>query len=306
MLELKEVAQPVPKDTEILVKVHAVSLNDWDFGLMEGDFVNRIFNGLNKPRRKIFGSDIAGTIVFVGKNITRFKMGDEVYGDLSGRWGGFAEYCVAKEKKLELKPASMSFEQAASIPQAAMLAVQGLIDKGKIRDGQKILINGAGGGVGSFGVQIAKTFDIEVTGVDNAGKREMMRSIGFDHVIDYREQDFTKAGKRYDLILDTKTNRSMNEYARALNPDGKYVTVGGVMSKLLGGVFSSPFRKLFNKKPMHLVALKPNKDLIFMNELFEAGKMKPVIDGPYKLDNYKEAFDLFRRAEHRGKIVLTM
>jgi len=194
VLQLKEVNKPTPKDDEVLIKVYAVSINDWDFGLLQGDFINRLLNGLRKPKRQILGSDIAGRIEAVGKNVSKFKTGDEVYGDLSGRWGGFAEYVCASEKMLALKPGSMSFEEASAIPQAALLAVQGLIDKGKIHAGQKVLINGAGGGVGTFGIQIAKLYGVEVTGVDSTNKLQMLRSIGFDHVIDYTKEDFTKTG----------------------------------------------------------------------------------------------------------------
>src|SRR5688572_11997157 len=232
VLEIKETEKPSPNDDEVLVKVHAVSLNDWDFGLLKGDFVNRILNGLRKPKRQILGSDIAGRIETVGKNVNRFKAGDEVYGDLSGRWGGFAEYTCAPEKALALKPVSMSFNEAAAIPQAAMLAVQGLIDRGKIQQGQKILINGAGGGVGTFAIQIAKQYGVEVTGVDSASKLDMLRSLGFDHVIDYMREDFTRNGQHYDLILDVKTNRSMFEYTRVLRPGGEYATVGGSLFRL--------------------------------------------------------------------------
>ena len=306
VLEIKETEKPSPNDDEVLVKVHAVSLNDWDFGLLKGDFVNRILNGLRKPKRQILGSDIAGRIEAVGKNINKFKAGDEVYGDLSGRWGGFAEYVCAPEKTLALKPARMSFEEAAAIPQAAMLAVQGLIDKGKIHSGQKLLINGAGGGVGTFGVQIAKLYGIETTGVDSPGKLDMMRSTGFDHVIDYTKEDFTKNGKRYDLILDVKTNRSMFDYARALSLNGVYVTVGGSMRRLLQALFLAPWISLVKKKHIRIVSLKTNKDLAYMNELFEKGKVKAVIDGPYQLDKFQEAFRTFDKAEHKGKVVITM
>jgi len=216
VLQVKEVEKPYPKDDEVLIKIHAASINDWDWGLLHGDFINRLLNGILKPKRKILGSDIAGRIEAIGKNVTRFKTGDDVYGDLSGRWGGFAEYTCAQEKSLALKPAAMSFEEAAAIPQAAMLAVQGLIDKGKIQAGQKLLINGAGGGVGTFALQIAKTFGIEVTGVDKTDKLEMLRSIGFDHVIDFTKEDFTRNGRCYDLILDVKTNRPIYDYVRAL------------------------------------------------------------------------------------------
>ena len=306
VLQIKEVEKPLPKDGEVLIKVHAVSINDWDLGLLHGDFINRILNGLRKPKRTILGSDIAGRIEAVGKNITKFKIGDEVYGDLSGRWGGFAEYVCAHENALALKPAAMSFEEAASIPQAAMLAVQGLIDKGKIHAGQKLLINGAGGGVGTFGVQIAKLYDIEITGVDSTVKLDMLRSMGFDHVINYTKEDFTKNGKHYDLILDAKTNRSMLDYARALSPNGVYVTVGGSISRLLQALFLGPLISMIYKKHIRIVSLKTNKDLIFMNELFETGKVKPVIHGPYKLEEFQEAFRIFDKAEHKGKVVITM
>ena len=305
-LELKEIDKPIPKEDEVLIKVQAVSINDWDLGLLEGDFINRILNGLRKPKRKILGSDIAGRIEAIGKNVKQFKPGDEVYSDLSGQWGGFAEYVCAKENLLALKPAAMSFEEAAAIPQAAMLAIQGLIDKGKIKQGQKLLINGAGGGVGTFGVQIAKLYGAEVTGVDNTGKLEMMLSMGFDHVIDYTKEDFTKKGKCYDLILDVKTNRSAFDYARALCRNGVYVTVGGSPGRLLQALLQAPLIKMIHKKHIRIVALKPNKDLKYMNELFEAGKIKPVIDGPYRLDEVPEAFRLFGKANHKGKIVITI
>ena len=232
-LELKEIDKPVVKDDEVLVKVFAVSLNDWDVGLLEGDFVNRMLNGVRAPKIKILGSDVAGRVEAVGKNVKKWRAGDEVFGDLSGRWGGFAEYVCARENDLALKPPTMSFEQAAAIPQAAMLAVQGLIDKGKIKAGQRVLINGAGGGVGTFAVQIGKLYGVEMTGVDSASKLDMMLSMGFDHVIDYTREDFTNNGQHYDLILDAKTNRSIFDYARALSPEGTYVTVGGSISRLL-------------------------------------------------------------------------
>jgi len=305
-LELTEIDKPIPKDDEVLIKVHAVSINDWDSGLLNGDFINRMLNGLRKPKRKILGSDIAGRIETIGKNVTQFKPGDEVYGDLSGRWGGFAEYVCAQEKALALKPPTMSFEEAAAIPQAAMLAVQGLIDKGKIKQGQKLLINGAGGGVGTFGIQIAKLYGVEVTGVDSTAKLDMLRSMGFDYVIDYTKEDFTKNGKCYDLILDVKTNRSMFDYARALCPNGVYVTVGGSIGRLIQSLLLAPLIRMIQKKNLRVVALKTNKDLAYMNNLFEAGKIKCVIDGPYRLDEVPEAFRLFNKAGHKGKIVITI
>lgn len=306
VLQLKEIEKPFPKDNEVLIKIAAVSINDWDSGLLQGDFINRVLYGLLRPKKKILGSDIAGRIEAVGKDVKQFKTGDEVYGDLSGKWGGLAEYVCARENALALKPAAMSFIEAAAIPQAAMLAVQGLIDKGQIKQGQKILINGAGGGVGSFAIQIAKLYGAEVTGVDSSLKLDMLRSLGFDHVIDYTKEDFTKNGQCYDLVLDVKTNRSVFDYTGALCSNGVYVTVGGSMPRLLQALFFGPLISLMYKKHIRIVALKLNKDLAYMNELFEAGKVKPVIDGPYRLDEAAEVFRLFDKGAHKGKIVITM
>jgi NADPH:quinone reductase-like Zn-dependent oxidoreductase len=306
VIELKETDKPVPKEDEVLIKVYAVSINDWDWGLLQGDFINRLINGLFKPKIKILGSDIAGIVEAVGKNVKKFQPGDEVYGDLSGRWGGFAEYVCAGENALAMKPTGMTFEEAAAIPQAAMLAIQGLRDIGQIQPGQKLLINGAGGGVGTFAVQIAKLYGVEVTGVDRAGKLDMMRSIGFDHVINYEQEDCTKNGKSYDLILDVKTNRSIFDYTRVLNKNGIYVTVGGSLIRLLQAVFLRPWISMISKKKICIVALKTNKDLVYMNELFEAGKIKPVIDRPYKLAEVPEALRLFGKGGHKGKIVITV
>jgi NADPH:quinone reductase-like Zn-dependent oxidoreductase len=259
VLELKEVDKPIPRENEVLIKVFAVSINDWDLGLLQGDLINRLFNGLIKPKIKILGSDIAGRIEAVGKKVKKFRIGDEVYGDLSGRWGGFAEYSCAHENELALKPVSMSFEEAAAIPQAALLAIQGLRDKGQIHSGQKLLINGAGGGVGTFAVQIAKLYRVEITGVDSSEKFNMMRSMGYDHVINYKQEDFTKNGHCYDLILDVKTNRSISDYARALCPEGIYVTVGGSMVRLLQALFLGPWISMIKKRIYVLLDLSKTK-----------------------------------------------
>jgi NADPH:quinone reductase-like Zn-dependent oxidoreductase len=305
-LLMQEVAKPTPRDNEVLIRNHAASINDWDLALLHGDLINRLINGLFKPKRKILGSDIAGRIEAVGKNVTAFKPGDDVYTDLSGQWGGFAEYSCAPEKGLALKPAAMSYVDAASIPQAAMLAVQGLTDEGKIAAGQKLLVNGAGGGVGTFAVQIAKLYGVETTGVDRSDKLDMLRSIGFDHVIDHTQEDFTKNGQRYDLILDVKTNRPISAYARSLNRHGTYVTVGGSTARLLQALLMAPFIRMFQKKGIRIVSLKPNKDLPYMNELFVSGKLKPVIEGPFQLDEFAEAFRIYGKAAHKGKVVMTM
>ena len=229
VLQLQEVSRPDPLDDEVLLKVHATAVNDWDWSFMRGrPWVLRLIFWLFKPRVKILGAEVAGRVEAVGKNVKRFKPGDEVYGDISeSGFGGFAEYVAVPEDALAPKPATMTFQEAAALPHASMLAVQGLIDEGQIHEGKKLLINGAGGGVGTFGVQIAKLYGIETTGVDSGAKLDLLRSVGFDHVIDYEREDFTKNGQRYDLILDTKTNRSPFTYARSLNPDGRYVTVGG-------------------------------------------------------------------------------
>ena len=307
VLEPKDVPKPAPRDDEVLIRVHAVSINDWDWGLLQGvPLANRLENGLFKPKKKILGSDIAGRIETVGKNAKRFKPGDEVYGDLSGSWGGFAQYVCARENALAPKPAGMSYIEAAAIPQAAMLAVQGLLDKGQIRQGQKLLINGAGGGVGTLGVQIAKLYGVEVTGVDSSLKLDMLRSMGFDQVIDYTEEDFTRSGPCYDLILDVKTNRSMFAYTRALCPHGAYVTVGGSTFRLLQALLLGPWISMIRKKNIRLVVLKPNKDLPYINEIFQAGKLKPVIDGPYKLADLPAAMRRFGAGEHKGKVVITV
>jgi len=306
VLELKEIDKSVPGENEVLIKVYAVSINDWDMGLLQGDIINRLLNGLLKPRIKILGSDIAGRIEAVGKNVKKFHNGDEVYGDLSGSWGGFAEYVCARENALALKPNSMSFEEAAAIPQAAMLAIQGLHDKGQIRSGQKLLINGAGGGVGTFAVQIAKLYGVEVTGVDSPGKLDMMRSIGFDHVINYKLEDFTKNGKIYDLILDVKMNRPIYDYTRVLSRNGTYVTVGGSLVRLLQTLFLGPWISMTSKKKICVVALKSNKDLDYINELFETGKVKPVIDGTFRLDEVPKALRFFGSGNHKGKVVITV
>ncbi|MGC1390159.1 MAG: NAD(P)-dependent alcohol dehydrogenase [Bacteroidales bacterium] len=307
VLESKEIDKPVPKEDEVLIKVYAVSINDWDLGLLHGsDLINRLINGLLKPKIKILGSDIAGRIESLGKNVKKFHLGDEVYGDLSGRWGGFAEYVCARENALALIPVSMSFEEAAAIPQAAMLAIQGLRDKGKIESGQKLLINGAGGGVGTFAVQIARLYGVEVTGVDSSEKLDMMRSIGFDHVINYKQEDFTKNGISYDLILDVKTNRSIFDYTRVLKRNGIYVTVGGSMVRLLQALLLGPWISVISKKKICFVALKSNKDLDYMNELYKTGKVKPVIDGTYTLDEVPQAFRYFGEGTHKGKVVITV
>jgi NADPH:quinone reductase-like Zn-dependent oxidoreductase len=308
VLELVEIDRPEPGDGEVLVRVHAASLNDWDWGLLHGPTLPFTFGA---PRQRILGSDVAGRVVAVGRGVGRVRAGDEVYGDLSrfgaGGWGGFAEYVCARESSLVSKPAGMTFIQAAALPQAGQLAVQGLRAGRSLRPGMKVLINGAGGGVGTIGVQLAKPHGVEVTGVDLAAKHDMMRRIGFDRVVDYEKEDFTQSGQRYDLILDTKTDRSPRRYARALNPGGTYATVGGPK---LRDLFAVGVYGLLSKpvtgKTLRLVGLRANRDLPYLNERFEAGQLVPVIDGPYPLSEARQAFRHFGSGAHQGKVVISL
>ena len=308
VLKLKEVEKPIPNDNEVLVKVHASSINDWDWGLLRGKpFVNRLLFGLHKPRIQILGCDIAGQVEEVGRNIKKFQPGDEVFGDLcESGFGGFAEYVCANENKLTLKPSGLTFEEAAAIPQAAILALVGLRDYGKIGPGQKVLINGAGGGAGSFAVQIAKSFGAEVTGVDSTIKLDMMRSIGADYVIDYTKEDFTKNGQSYELIHDGAVYRSTFDCMRALSPRGIYVMVGGSMVRIFQALLLKPWISFISNKKMSIQAHKPNKDLAFLKELFEEGKVKSVIDKCYPLSEVPDALRYFGEGRTLGKIVISM
>jgi NADPH:quinone reductase-like Zn-dependent oxidoreductase len=263
---------------------------------------------LLKPKHKILGCDISGSIEAVGWKVKEFKLGDEVFGDLSGcGFGGFAEYVCAGEDALMLKSASMTFEQAAAIPQAGLLALQGLRDKGKIQKGQKVLINGAGGGAGTFAVQIAKSFGAEVTGVDSTGKLDMLRSIGADHVIDYVQEDFTEKDNHFDLILDVVTYRSIYDYKRLLSPEGIYIMLGGgSWARVYQAMFLGPLISMTGSKKMRILILKPNRDLALMKELFEAGKVKPVIDRYYPLSEVPEDLRYFGKGYVKGKLVISM
>jgi NADPH:quinone reductase-like Zn-dependent oxidoreductase len=307
VLQLKEVEKPSPKGNEVLIRLHAASVNSWDWDLLRGTpFVNRI-GGLLKPKHEILGADIAGRVEAVGRNVKQFQPGDEVFGDLcDSGWGGFAEYVCARENAMALKSASMTFEEAAAVPQAAVMALQGLRDYGQTQPGQKVLINGAGGGVGTFAVQIAKLFGAEVTGVDSTRKLDLMRSIGADHVIDYTQEDFTKNGQHYDLILDVVAYRSMFDYARALRPKGVFVIVGGSMARAFQALFLGPWISLTGSKRIRLLMHKPNKDLAFLKELLEAGKVVPVIDRRYPLSEVPEALRYLGEGLVLGKVVITV
>jgi NADPH:quinone reductase-like Zn-dependent oxidoreductase len=306
VLRLEDIQKPTPGDDEVLVKINAVSINSWDWDTLTGKpFEYRILFGLLKPKStKIHGCDIAGRVEEIGKNITRFQVGDEVFGDIAeDGWGAFAEYTCAHENELALKPSSMTFEEAACLSHGGNLAVQGLIDYGEIKSGQKVLINGGGGSTGTLAIQIAKLFNAEVTAVDHSEKFDTMLTLGADHVIDYTKDDFTRSKQKYDLIFDLKTNRSIFDFRRALCPTGIYVTVGGKTSRILQIVL---FGKLFKKYKMHMVVYKANKDLNYLIELFEADNIKPVIDKCFPLEKTADAFRYFGEGRFKGKIVVTL
>ncbi len=309
VLELKEVEKPTPKDDEVLIKVYAAAANYADWALLRGKpfLVRLMVGGLLKPKNKILGADIAGRVEEVGRSVTQFQPGDEVFGDISeGGWGGFAEYVCASENALALKPANISFEEAAAVPLAAVTALQGLRDKGQIQLGQKVLINGASGGVGTFAVQIAKSFGAEVTAVCSTGKMDMARSIGADQVIDYTQEDFTQNGQRYDLILAANGYHSIWDYKRALSPRGIYVMTGGSMAQILQSILLGPLISMVGAKKMGSSPAKPNqKDLVIMKELLEAGKVVPVIDRRYPLSEAAEALRYLGEGHAQGKVVIT-
>ncbi len=310
VLQFKEVEKPTPKDDEVLISVHAASVNSRDWRLMRADpfFIRLMAGGLLKPKNKILGVDMAGLVEAVGSNVKQFRPGDEVFGYLS-RYGGrtFAEYVCAVENEIALKPANLSFEQAAAVPLAAITALQGLRDKGSIQLGKKVLIQGASGGVGMFAVQIAKSFGAEVTAVCSTRNLDMARSIGADHVIDYKKEDFTRNGQCYDLILAANGYHPISDYLRALSPDGIYVVAGGSMLQLFQAALQGRRISKTGSQKTYVVSLvQSQKDLVFMKELLEAGKVVPVIDECYPLSKTAEAFWYFEKVHARGKVVITM
>lgn len=307
VLQLKEVSKPAPKENEVLVEVHAASVNAADLETLRGDFIVRIASP-RKPMYKILGSDIAGRVEAVGESVQLFKPGDEVWGDLSfpHGLGAFAEYVSVSENALAPKPTSMTFEQAAAYPQAAMVALQSLRDKGMVQPGHRVLINGAGGGMGTFAVQIAKYFGAEVTGVDRLDKLDMLRSLGADHVIDYTQEDYTRSGKQYDVILDVAANHSVFDYRRTLRPGGIFMIVGGSMGTLLQVLTLGALISRREGKKLGINAWEPNKgeDLALLAELFETGKVVPVIDKRYPLSEVPEALWYLDGGHAQGKLVI--
>ncbi len=310
VLKLEEVQKPVPQDDEVLVQVHATSVNAGDWHLLRAKpFLMRFMGfGLIKPKHTILGSDIAGRVEVVGRNVTQFQLGDEVFGNtVKSGFGGFAEYVAVPENALVLKPTNISFEEAAAVPQAALTALQGLRDKGHIQKGQKVLINGASGGIGTFAVQLAKAFGAEVTAVCSTRNVDMVRSIGADHVIDYTQEDFTRNGQRYDLILAVNGYHSISAYKRALHPEGVYVMTGGSNAQLFQAMLLGPLVSMTGRQKMGNSAHKPNKkDLMFMKELLEASKVKPVIDRRFLLRDVADAIRYLEAGHAQGKVVITM
>ncbi len=309
VLQLQEVTKPAPHDDEVLIRVHAASINSRDWRYMRSNpFFIRLKGGFLQPKNKILGGDFAGQVEAIGSRVTQLKSGDDVFGYLpsaTGR-GTFTEYVCAREKYISLKPANLTFEQAAAVPLAAMTALQSLRDKGNILAGQKVLINGASGGVGTFAVQIAKAFGAEVTAVCSTRNLEMVRSLGADHVIDYKKEDFTKNGLKYDLILAANGYHPISDYLRALKPEGSYVVAGGSMLQLVQAASNKKSTRLSNQKTYTLTLEHNEKDLIFIKELLESGKIKPVVDACYLLSKTSDAFWYFEKEHPRGKVVISM
>ena len=303
-LKLKEVPKPEIEPDEILVKIKATTINDFDWSLVRGKpYIYRLLFGLTKPKYDIPGIELAGEVEEIGSEVDAFSVGDRVYGDTSDyKWGTLAEYIAIRPSSVVKIPPFMSFEEAAATPHASMLAYQSLVDIAKIKPGQKILMNGAGGGMGTFGLQIAKTYGAAVTGVDSGDKLKMMEEIGFDKVLDYKAVDFTRSKEKYDIILDAKSTRFPTKYKRVLVENGIYVSVGGYLWKILLIVMA---RSIFRANT-YMLALKPNQGLEEVGKLFETGKIKPVIDGPYKLEEVPELFNYFGEGRHTGKIVISI
>lgn len=309
VLQFKEVERPSPQDDELLIKIHAAAITAGDVIVLKGEpFVTRLATGLLEPKNAIPGKEMAGQVVAVGQNITQFRPGDEVFGDLSvASWGALAEYVAVPESAIALKPANLTFAEAAAVPESAVVALQGLRDKGKIQPEQKVLINGASGGVGLYAVQIAKAFGAEVTAVCSTRNMGLVRSLGADHVIDYTQEDFTQNGQQYDLILAVNGYHPIADYRRALSSEGIYVATGGSMKQSLQATMIGPFISMTGRQKMGGMLVKPNKnDLVFIKELIESGKVKPVIDRQYPLSEVADAFRYMGEGRAQGKVVITV
>ncbi|MCB1800562.1 MAG: NAD(P)-dependent alcohol dehydrogenase [Gammaproteobacteria bacterium] len=310
VLQLKEMARPAPGENEVFIRVEAASVNAADWRMMRADpFLVRLYAGLFRPKKiSVLGADIAGRVLAIGKNVRQFRPGDEVFGDMSAnRFGGFAEYTCANESDLALKPSNISFEEAAAVPMAGVTALHALRDAGQVQAGQKVLINGASGGVGTFAVQLAKHFGAEVTAVCSTTKLEQARALGADHVIDYTREDFTRSGRHYDLILGLNGFRSIFAYRRALSPRGRYVMTGGTSAQLFQALLLGPLLSMTGGRKVAVVTSEPNQqDLRFLKDLLESGKLKPVIDRRYPLSEVPQAIRYLEQGHASGKVVITM
>ena len=308
VLKLEEVETPTPKDNEILVKVHAAATAAGDWHLLRADpFLVRLMYGLLTPKYKILGADVAGRVEAVGRSVTQFQPGDEVFGDLSRcGFGAFAEYVAAPESAFALKPTNLTFAEAAAVPVSAVTALLGLRE-GNIQAGQQVLINGASGGVGTFAVQIAKAFGAEVTAVCSTSKVAMVRALGADHVIDYTQEDFTKNGERYELIMAANGYQPLSAYQRALTPQGRYVMTGGATAQMFEAMLLGAWRSKKGGQKLGNILVKPSQtDLQVMKELIEAGKVKPVIDRCYPLPGVPDAIRYVEAGHAKGKVVITV
>lgn len=307
VLQFVEVATPTPADKEVLIKVCAASVNPLDLFLMKGAPWNRMIPGMRTPKYKILGCDIAGRVEAIGSEVKQFQPGDEVFGVTGFQGNGFAEYACAIENKVALKPANLSFEDAATVPIAASTALQGLRDKGRIRPGRKVLIEGASGGVGTFAVQIAKAFGAEVTAVCSTRNVDTARSLGADHVLDYTQVDFARSGQRYDLILAANAHHSISDYRHTLSHDGIYVAAGGGVMRILQAFLLGPLlSRIGHKKLGFFLANINQKDLVCLKDLLEAGKVVPVIDRRYPLSDAAEALRYLAKGHAHGKVVITV
>jgi NADPH:quinone reductase-like Zn-dependent oxidoreductase len=301
-LQLRDVPVPMPKDRQVLVRVHATTVNDYDWSMVIGrPRIYRLFFGLFSPRRPIPGMELAGVVEALGPNATKWRVGDMVYGDTSnGGLGSFAEFVAVPEDELRRMPDGLSFVEAAAIPHALELAYQAVVELGQLKHGERVLINGAGGGVGTFAFQLAKRQGCTVWGVDTGAKLQAMTAMGFDRVIDYKQQDFTHLDERFDLVVDTRTKRSAGQLARALSPLGRYVTVGGDPGRLIVLLFA----RWFGRSNMRILALKSNQNLDALAPLLTTGALKPVIDGPHALDEAPRLIRYFGEGKHTGKVVM--
>jgi NADPH:quinone reductase-like Zn-dependent oxidoreductase len=307
VLRFTEVEKPAPKANEVLIKLYAASVNPLDLFSLRGAPLVRLIPGLRTPKQQVLGCDIAGRVEAIGRHVKQFQPGDEVFGVTGFSGGGFAEYACAIEDKLALKPANCSFEDAAAVPIAAITALQGLRDKGRIQPGHKVLVDGASGGVGTFAVQIAKSFGAAVTAVCSTRNVDTARSIGADHVIDYTREDFTQSGQRYDLILGANAHHSIFDYRRALTQHGIYVIAGGALPQIFQAMLLAPLlSRIGRKKTCFFIANINQKDLVSLKVLLEAEKIVPVIDRRYPLSDAAEALRYLEERHAQGKIVLTV